>query len=94
MKKGYVYIRTNKPRGVLYIGVTSQLLTRSEQHLISEADSFVKRYNLKRLVYLEEYPTIIEAIQREKQLKRWHREWKINLIEKDNPDWEDLFGRS
>ncbi|MFA5967461.1 MAG: GIY-YIG nuclease family protein [Patescibacteria group bacterium] len=94
MKKGYVYILTNKPKGILYIGVTSQLMKRSEQHLISQADSFTRKYNLNKLVYSEEYPTIAEAIQREKQLKRWHREWKINLIESNNPKWEDLFGRS
>lgn len=94
MKIGYVYILTNKPRGILYIGVTSKLLARAEQHLLTRTDSFVRRYNLNKLVHLEEYPTIVEAIAREKQLKRWHREWKINLVEKDNPDWEDLFGRS
>jgi len=94
MKKGYVYILTNKPKGVLYIGVTSQLMPRSEQHLTTRTNSFTRKYNLNKLVHLEEYPTITEAIQREKQLKRWHREWKINLIESNNPNWEDLFGRS
>ncbi|MFA5967560.1 MAG: GIY-YIG nuclease family protein [Patescibacteria group bacterium] len=90
MKKGYVYILTNKPRGVLYVGVTSTLVQRLDQHYLSEIKSFTKKYRLKRLVYLEEFDSVIEAIAREKQLKRWHRQWKINLIESVNPKWKDL----
>jgi len=88
-KGGWVYILTNKFRGVLYIGVTSDLSNRLNQHHVA-TDSFPARYKLKRLVYAEEYPTIQEAILREKQLKNWHRNWKINLIEKSNATWQDL----
>ena len=90
MKKNYVYILTNKPKGVLYIGVTSNLEQRLDQHQLSETKSFTKKYWLKRLVYIEEFNSITEAITREKQLKRWHRGWKINQIESVNPGWKDL----
>ena len=90
MKKGYVYILTNKPRGVLYIGVTSNLEHRLDQHQLSEVKSFTKKYWLKRLVYLEEFGSVTEAIQREKQLKKWHRQWKINQIESVNPNWKNI----
>ena len=90
MKKGYVYILTNKPRGILYIGVTTSLDKRLDQYYNSLQNSFVKKYKLKRLVHIEEYPLILEAISREKQLKNWHRQWKINLIEENNPDWNNL----
>jgi len=90
MKKSYVYILTNKPRGALYIGVTSNLNQRLEQHHLSEVKSFTKKYWLKRVVYLEEFDSVAEAIAREKQLKRWHRQWKINQIESVNPKWKHL----
>jgi len=90
MKKSYVYILTNKPRGVLYIGVTSNLEQRLDQHNLSEIKSFTKRYWTRRLVYVEEFSSIVEAIAREKQLKKWHRQWKINQIESVNPKWKDL----
>jgi len=90
VKKNYVYILTNKPKGVLYIGVTSNLEQRLGQHQLSETGSFTKKYWLKRLVYIEEFNSITEAISREKQLKRWHRQWKINQIESVNPKWNDL----
>jgi putative endonuclease len=89
-RRGYVYILTNKPHGSLYIGVTSNLELRLSQHSISTEPSFVDKYKLHRLVYVEKYPTILEAITREKQLKRWHRPWKINLIEQFNPTWNDI----
>jgi len=89
MQTGYVYILTNKPRGILYVGVTSGIENRLDLHART-ASSFVKKYHLCRLVHLEEYPTIVEAIEREKQLKNWHRKWKINLIEMHNPHWNDL----
>jgi putative endonuclease len=88
---GYVYIMSNKPKGVLYIGVTSNIEQRVFQHKKpAENNGFTARYNLDKLVYLEETFSIEDAIAREKQLKNWHREWKINLIESQNPNWMDL----
>ncbi len=86
-----VYIMTDRQRGTLYIGVTSHLPSRIIQHREGALEGFTKRYGLKRLVWYEEYERITDAIQREKSLKRWPREWKINLIERDNPHWDDLF---
>ena len=85
-----VYIITNKSKGVLYIGVTGDLNRRMSQHHDRQGGEFASRYNLKRLVYFEEFTSIDDAIKREKQLKNWHRQWKINLIEEMNPDWNDL----
>ena len=81
-----VYILTNKPRGTLYIGVTGWLDYRVGKHRIGEGSKFTKRYNLTKLVYYEEFQYIDKAIAREKQLKNWHRVWKINLIEKTTPN--------
>ncbi len=86
-----VYILTNKARGVLYIGVTGGLHDRMERHIAGEGSVFTRKYKLHRLVYFEEFQYINDAIAREKQLKNWHREWKINLIEASNPNWEDLY---
>ena len=86
-----VYIMTDKPRGTLYIGVTSRLLARAYQHREGATPGFATRYDLKRLVWWEHYDLMTRAIQREKSLKRWPREWKINLIERDNPGWIDLY---
>ena len=86
-----VYILTNKPKGSLYIGVTGGLDDRMERHLKGYGSKFTSIYKLKRLVYFEEFQYIEDAITREKQLKNWHRQWKINLIEQDNPEWEDLY---
>ena len=88
-----VYILTNKPRGTLYIGVTGWLKVRVEKHRKGEGSKFAKRYNLTKLVYFEEFQYIDKAIAREKQLKNWHRDWKIELIEKENPNWDDLYPR-
>ena len=74
----------------MYIGVTSHLEQRLNQHQLSEVESFTKKYWLKRLVYLEEFNSVVEAITREKQFKNWHRQWKINQIESINPEWKDL----
>jgi putative endonuclease len=91
-KHYYVYILTNKKRGVLYIGVTNNVLNRNWQHKQKEnKNSFTAKYNADKLVYYEMYSDVYRAINREKQLKQWHRDWKINLIEKDNPEWRDLF---
>ena len=81
---------TNKPRGVLYIGVTSDLAARLHQHRTGNGSAFCRRYNLTRLVLAEEHETILEAIAREKALKTWQRDWKIRLIEEGNPGWTDL----
>jgi putative endonuclease len=86
----YVYILASRRHGTLYIGVTNSLQKRLEQHRNGEGSSFVKRYGVFRLVYVESYERAEEAIAREKQLKRWKRDWKIELIERDNLEWQDL----
>jgi len=86
---GWVYIMTNRPRGVLYIGVTADLAARIHAHKGGRGSAFCKRYNLDKLVLVEEYPTIEEAIAREKAMKAWKRGWKIELIEQSNPEWID-----
>ena len=88
---GYVYILTNKNNTVLYIGVTSRLYYRIIEHKEGKyKNSFSAKYNCHKLVYYESLPSIIEAIHREKQLKNWHRPWKINIINEFNPNWDDL----
>ena len=87
---GYVYIMTNKPRGVLYIGVTSDLAARLHQHRSSQGSAFCRKYGLDRLVLVEEYDNVHDAIAREKAMKAWKRDWKIDLIESANPGWADL----
>lgn len=89
---GYTYIMTNKPRGVLYIGVTADIGARISQHRTGTGSAFCKKYGLTRLVLAEPHDDIIMAISREKALKAWKREWKIRLIEESNPDWHDLSG--
>ena len=86
------YMMTSRMHGVIYIGVSSQLISRVAQHREGLVDGFTKRYGLKRLVWFEFHDTIVGAIQREKSLKRWPRDWKTNLIERTNPHWDDLFG--
>ena len=87
----YVYILTNKRDEVLYIGVTSNLIKRIFEHKSKAVKGFTSKYNLDRLVYFETHLTPLEAIKREKQLKNWKRQWKINLIERSNKDWLDLY---
>ena len=87
----WVYIITNKPMGVLYIGVTGGLDDRMERHNGGKGSFFASKYKLKILVYYEEFQYIEDAINREKQLKNWHRDWKINLIESVNPNWDSLW---
>ncbi len=91
MRKGYVYILSNKNRTVLYIGVTSDLKKRIWQHKNKVYESFSKRYNVHYLIYYETSESIIESIKREKQLKNWHKEWKWNLIKEHNPKLKDLY---
>jgi putative endonuclease len=86
----HVYILASRRYGTLYIGVTNSLQKRLEQHRNGAGSSFVKTYNVHRLVYVESYDHPDDAIAREKQLKRWKRDWKIELIERDNLDWRDL----
>ena len=90
MKEPSVYILANQDYGTLYIGVTSDLIARLYQHRSGRVKGFTARYRVYRLVRFEQFETMYEAVSREKQLKRWHRQWKINLIESDNPDWHDL----
>ena len=87
----WVYILSNKPNGTLYIGVTGGIDDRMERHIKGEGSKFTAKYKLKMLVYYEEFQYIDDAIAREKQLKNWHRQWKINLIETHNPNWENLW---
>ena len=90
MKGGWVYIMTNKPGGTLYIGVCADIVARVGQHRKGTGSAFCKRYNLKRLVYVESYPSIDEAIRRERA-KEWQRAWKLRRIEEMNPNWDDLW---
>jgi putative endonuclease len=86
-----VYILASKRNGTLYVGVTSYLIQRIWQHKQNHVDGFTKEYRIHLLVYFEVLQTMVEAIQREKQLKKWDRGWKLRLIEKHNPYWRDLF---
>lgn len=91
MKTYYVYIMASHRNGTLYLGVTNDLIRRVYEHKYNLADGFTKKYNVHQLVYYEETPDVVNAIQREKQLKKWNRKWKLALIEKNNPNWEDLY---
>ena len=89
-KQYYVYIITNKSNSVFYIGMTNNLERRMYEHKNKLLEGFSKQYNLTKLVYYEVTNDVKSAIEREKQLKNWHRDWKINLINEFNPDWNDL----
>lgn len=86
-----VYIMASGPRGVLYVGMTSDLPGRAWDHREGTLEGFTKRYGVDRLVYFEHHDVAAVAAQRERNLKRWRRDWKIELIEKNNPTWRDLF---
>jgi putative endonuclease len=90
-KSSYTYIMSNMKNGTLYIGVTSDLIKRVYEHKYKVVEGFSKKYNLNKLMYYEVFDTIELAITREKQLKNWHRQWKIDLIEQNNPNWDDLY---
>jgi putative endonuclease len=90
---GWVYLITNKPNGVLYTGVTSNIARRAWEHREGVADGFTKRYDIKRIVYIERHEDIRIAIQREKNIKQWSRAWKVRLILDQNPEWADLYDR-
>ena len=91
MKNMYVYIITNKNNNVLYIGVTNNLVRRIYEHKNHLLDGFSAKYNVEKLVYYERYNDEITAIQREKNLKHYTKKWKIDLINKFNPEWKDLY---
>ena len=91
MRGAWIYIMTNRPNGTLYLGVTNDIARRTREHREGLAEGFTTRPGLKRLVYVESYTDIATAIQREKTMKHWPRAWKVNLILKDNPEWDDLY---
>jgi putative endonuclease len=90
-KQYYVYILASKKNGTLYTGVTGNLIKRVWQHKNKIADGFTKKYGVDKLVYYETTNDIISAIEREKRIKKWKRQWKIELIAKSNPEWRDLY---
>lgn len=87
----YVYILASKQNGTLYVGLTNNLLKRTFEHKQDFAEGFTKKYQVHRLVYYEMHQSISEAILREKRIKKWKRDWKLSLIERNNPDWNDLY---
>ena len=89
-KKGYIYILTNQNKTTLYIGVTSDLCRRIAEHKLHLNKGFSDKYNAELLLYYENFDLVVDAIAREKQLKKWNREWKNELISEFNPSWEDL----
>ncbi len=91
MQGGWVYIMSNRPNGTLYTGVTADLARRVYDHKEGAGSHFVKRYALHRLVWCERHEEIVAAIHREKLIKDWPRAWKVRLIHRDNPLWEDLY---
>jgi putative endonuclease len=90
-KTGYVYILANRKNGTLYTGVTSDLIRRVSEHKSDTIEGFTKRYKIHDLVYFESTENMLSAIARETCIKRWLRKWKMELIEKDNPEWNDLY---
>ena len=91
MKSYYVYIMASQRHGTLYVGVTSNPTKRIWEHREGVADGFTKEHDIKTLVHIETFSDPENAIMREKKLKKWRRQWKINLIEENNPDWNDLY---
>ena len=87
----WLYILASAPRGTLYVGVTNDLIRRVHEHRAGLINGFSKRHSVKRLVYFEEHATAPLAIQREKNIKGWSREWKVGLVIRDNPGWRDLY---
>ena len=91
MRGGWVYLLASRYRGTIYTGVTADLAHRIYLHRTGKGSKFTAKYGVVRLVHAEHFPTIEEAIAREKAIKKWLRAWKIELIEKDNPDWLDMY---
>jgi putative endonuclease len=87
----WVYMLASKPGGTLYVGVTNDLIRRVHEHRNGLVAGFTRKYGVKRLVHFEQYDDPTTAIQREKNIKHWSREWKIDLIVASNPDWRDLY---
>jgi putative endonuclease len=87
----YIYILASRTGGTLYVGITNDLIRRVYEHKSKSTDSFTEKYDVVKLVYFEQFDDPENAIKREKRLKKWSRAWKISLIEKDNPDWDDLY---
>ena len=94
MRGGWVYMMADRYRGTIYTGVTAEIARRTFQHRTGKGSRFVKKYGLLRLVHAEPFERIDEVIAREKAIKKWRRQWKIELIERANPDWLDLFDAS
>ena len=90
-KTYYVYIMASKRNGTLYVGVTNDLIRRVYEHKTNVVEGFTEKYRVHKLVYWEQLDSVESAIQREKQLKRWNRQWKIALIEKQNSNWQDMY---
>lgn len=90
-KPGYVYILASRRNGTLYVGVTSDLMKRVCEHKTDAVPGFTRKYQVHKLVYLEVFDAIEDAIVREKRIKEWKRAWKIRLIEDRNPEWRDLY---
>lgn len=90
-KQPYVYMLASKKKGTLYIGVTSNLVQRIWQHREGVVEGFTEKYDVKVLVWFEQHETMESAITREKKMKKWNRDWKIKVIERENPQWEDLW---
>ncbi|HPP11025.1 MAG TPA: GIY-YIG nuclease family protein [Defluviitoga tunisiensis] len=91
MKSYYIYIMASRRNGTLYIGITNDIVRRVYEHKNNFIDGFTSKYGIHNLVYYEQFDNIESAIQREKQLKKWNRKWKIELIERVNPNWKDLY---
>ncbi len=91
MKKYYIYILASKRNGTLYIGITNHIARGIYEHRNNLVEGFTKKYGVHRLVYVEVYHDVRDALKREKKLKKWNRAWKIVLIEKENPEWSDLY---
>jgi len=91
MKQPHIYILASQRNGTLYVGVTSDLIRRVYQHRNDQVEGFTRKYKVHRLVYFEACPDMVAAITREKQIKKWLRQWKIDLIEERNPEWCDLY---
>jgi putative endonuclease len=87
----HVYILASKPYGTLYVGVTNDLVRRAWEHRNGLVEGFTKEHGVHRLVWYEVHEDIYEAITREKRIKKWNRDWKVNLIQSKNPEWDDLF---
>jgi putative endonuclease len=90
-KQYFVYILASKRNGTLYIGVMNNLLRRVREHKDGKIEGFTKKYRVKMLVYYEQGGYVVSVLNREKQLKKWERKWKLDLIEKMNPEWKDLY---